>query len=295
VTAETERARRLAERVRAGSLVVPYPGTWVVPEQLDAGSPLLAEDPGISRLAVDPGTGAVVLTDATGTRPVSSSVAAFEACARAYTDAVREAARLERDGAELDAELERIERRLLRRFAACDAALPGGAEGFWAVAAEEIGLGTAPFPVERRPASPVAHPAADAGRILLALTDADRARLFGPEAWKRLTALAPVTLARAPRAVEAAVELARQAAEARGNPEPRPTVLVTAEAAVLTDGLWAALPALRLVCLLGDRPAPGAGPPPGVRVVALGVDADGADHEAAIERAVDAGRGADGP
>jgi hypothetical protein len=108
----------------------------------------------------------------------------------------------------------------------------------------------------------------------LALTDADRDRLFTTEQWRRLTSFGTVTLVRSPHLVEAAIELAQQTAAARGNPTPRPTVLVTTDAVGLTPGLWAKLPALRLVCLLAPA-APDHAPPAGIHTTVLPPDADG--------------------
>lgn len=273
-------ARQLCDQVRDRALLVPYQGRWTAPGSLDAALLTLAEDGDVGRLFVDQ-AGAVVLVDGSGRHTVNSSLAAFAACARAYTEAMREVARRGFDDGDHDDELEQIERDLLRRLAGADSAAPGGPDGFWAVAAEEIGLGTAPFPRASAPDPPrPAEPAprsentADAPRVLVALTEADRTRLFTPQQWKRLTALAPVTLVGAPGMIETAVELARQTAAARGNPAPQPTVLLTTDAAALTPGLWAKLPALRLVCLLA-APAPACAAPSGTGMRVLAPDADG--------------------
>jgi hypothetical protein len=271
-----EQARWLSEQVREGALLVPYPGRWTDPERLDHGVLALAVDGEISRLLVDETTGTVLLADDSGRHRVNSSVAAFTACARVYTDAMREVASRGLDDGDHDDELGRIEQILVERCADADTALPGGPEDFWIVAAEEIGLGTAPFPRPTAPSPETAHAEAarTADRTLVALTDADRDRLFTAEQWKRLTSLGTVTLVRSPHLIEAAIELAQQTAAARGNPAPRPTVLVTTDATSLTPGLWAKLPALRLVCLLAPA-APEHVPPSGVHMTVLPSDADG--------------------
>jgi hypothetical protein len=272
----------LCEQVRAGALIVPHPGQWTEPGQwTDPGSLdrdlTLAVDGDAGRLVIDQ-AGAVVLIDGSGRHTVNSSLAAFAECARAYTEVLREAARRGLDDGHHDDQLEEIERDLLARFAAIDTAMSHGPDGFWGLAAEEIGLGTAPFPrtatsAGPRPTEP-APPTENAERVLVALTDADRDRLFTPRQWKRLTALAPVTVVRAPHMIETAVELAQQTAAARGNPIPRPTVLLTTDAAALTPGLWPKLPALRLVCVLAAS-APDNVAPPGTGVSVLAPDADG--------------------
>ncbi|HVX53325.1 SUKH-4 family immunity protein [Nocardioides sp.] len=273
-------ARRLCGQVRDRALLVPYPGRWTAPGQLDDTHLRLAEDGDVSRLFIDH-AGAVVLVDGSGRHRVNSSLEAFAESVHAYTEVMREVAGRGFDDGDHDDQLEEIEHDLLQRLATIDTALSGGPDGFWVVAAEEIGLGTAPFPRTvspagsraTEPASPTEN-AADADRVLVALTDADRDRLFTQQQWKRLTALAPVTLVRAPHMIETAVDVARQTDAARGNPTRQPTVLVTTDAATLTPALWAKLPVLRLVCLLASS-APDHEAPAGVRVSVLAPSTDG--------------------
>lgn len=271
-------ARQLCARVHDGALLTPFSGRWNAPERLDQDLPVLAVDEQISRLLVDETTGAVLMTDDSGRHPINSSIGAFAACAQAYTDAMHEVASRGLDDADHDDELEQIEQALLRRYAELDPALPSGEDDFWIVAAEEIGLGTAPYPAAtpapiRRPDPPRPF-GENHDRILLAMTDTDRDRRFTTVQWKRLTSLAPITLLRSPPAIETAVDLIHQTAAARGNPAPRPTVLVTTDTASLTQGLWIKLPALKLVCLLAPA-APDQAPPIAVGITLLPPDADG--------------------
>ena len=279
-------ARALCEKVHDGALLTPFPGRWSAPGSLDQDFPVLAADTGLICVLVDEDTGAVLIVDGSGRHQVNSSIAAFTACAQAYTDSMREVASRGLDDGDHDDELEGIEQVLLRRCAESDPALPGGVDDFWLVAAEEIGLGTAPFPAPARSSrSDAPRPVSGAGdRILLALTDADRNRLFTREQWKRLTSIAPVALARPPHRIETALEVAELTAAAGGSAASRSTVLVTADVSGLTPGLWSRLPELKLVCLLAPAALHRAAAPAGVRTVALPPDADGGELADAIAR-----------
>jgi len=273
---------------RDGDILSPYPGRWLEPPLVQDGTVLVARDEDLSRVLVDLDTGVVLLADGSGTVVIGSSVATFVACAREYTGALEHTADLDPDD---DAGFERIEAELVRRLRTTDPALPAEDGGFWGVAAEEIGLGVAAVPRGR--SSPSAEPVSSTGasaqdastptsgepavpgsserpalpgepveaagraepeRILVALADEDRERLFTPDEWKQLTSLAPVTLVRAPRSLGAAVETLDQIASARGQLPPRPTVLVIADGPP-GEATLAVLPTLRLVCVVGEPAA----------------------------------------
>jgi hypothetical protein len=148
-----------------------------------------------------------------------------------------------------------------------------GDDDFWTTAAEEIGLGTAAVPAAHpRPSAPTATEE----RTLVVLPDDERDRLFTRDAWTDLTSLTPVTIVRAPHLIAAAVDIVKQTAISRSRPTPRFTALVVTAAAILDEAVFAALPDLRILCLVGDSAS--AAPVParsGVRVKVLDGDSPG--------------------
>lgn len=261
--------------IRNGALFTPYPGRWLPPERHEDGAVTIATEPGLTRLVVT-STGTVVLQDGSHTSVLSSSLSSFLACARAYTDALRQLTAVEPDD---EAALAALETELLSRIKDLDPEH----EAFWAGAAEEIGTGTAPASVAAPVAAPFLEAGAAPGRILLALSDEERRRWFTAEEWKQLGSLAPVTTVRAAQAIRNAMAVAEQLAAARGLPVARPSVLVVPGGTDLDEATLAALPEVRLIVGLGTgvtRPADG----PAITVVTLGQEATGADVLAAIRQ-----------
>lgn len=259
--------------LRERTLLTPYPGTWGDPaaDGTDgAGGIVVARDGDLSRVVVD--DAGVHLVDPAGAVLLASSVEALVERARRYTEALERAGEVDPDD---DAALERIAAAALVAVRAADPGAPTGDDDPWAVALSEIADGSAAV---RRPApAPAADPVPEVGeRVLVALTDADRTRWFSAQQWKDLAARQPVTVVRAPGNLRAALDVQAQVARSRSQPEPRPTVLVTSADVALDGDLLAALPALRLVCVLG---AVGGGSQPAVPVVAV---PDGAGVLAAV-------------
>ncbi|RMI07045.1 hypothetical protein [Cellulomonas triticagri] len=273
--------------LRERTLLTPYPGTWGDPaadgvigtdgtdgsDGTDgADGVVVARDGDLSRVVVD-GAG-VHLVDPAGSTLLATSVEALVARARHYAEALERAGEADPDD---DAALERIAARALVAVRAADPGAPVDDDDPWAVALGEVADGSAAV---RRPAPvPPEHgvQGVQGGeRVLVALSDADRTRWFSAEQWKDLATRQPVTVVRAPGNLRAALDVLVQVARSRSQPEPRPTVLVTSADVTLDEDLLAALPALRLVCVLGAA-ADGGGA--GAPVVAVG---DGADVLAAV-------------
>ncbi|GLF99130.1 SUKH-4 family immunity protein [Streptomyces yaizuensis] len=245
---------RVLAPVVAGELVVPYPGRWERPPYASRGGrAVVAGDPGLSVLAVDRGSGAVVLLDDAGESTVNGSAAALVECARRYTAAIRSP----ESG---DEEWEGIGQALLTELRAVDPVVADD-EGFWAVAAEEVGYGfhaLEPTPKPKAEAEPEA--AESRPRLLLAMDEDRRADLFPSDRWRLLATAVRLTVAPPPERLEWALEVMEEAARVWERPAPRPDVLVYASGTAGTAdtvGLPQRLSGLRLVCRIA---APGTPP-----------------------------------
>lgn len=252
-------------------LLVPYPGTWARPpyESL-GGRTVIAADPGLSSIVVEPVSGAVVLVDSSGESVVNRSVDAFVACARSYTAALNTAdvgagARNgSSDGGDDghddgdDDAWEAIGDQLIEEIRRIDPAAAVD-EGFWSVAAEEVGYGMLAPSGTALPASDsaAAAPPAESAKtqLLLAMSDERRAELFTSGQWQRLTSATRVTVAPALPQLTRALDLMAQIAAQRGQPAQRPDVLLCADAGdelveAIGAGLLDRLPGLRWICRL---------------------------------------------
>ncbi|MEU6249051.1 SUKH-4 family immunity protein [Glycomyces sp. NPDC047010] len=126
---------------------LPYPGQWQdapLPQSRVGGRDfdLLAVDPGLSAVGVDRADGSVWLLPEGGEpSPVNASREAFDACAAIYKEAAAEAERLAANGFSDDEEDpgDAFTDALLERFAAVDETAVADENGFWSVAAEELG------------------------------------------------------------------------------------------------------------------------------------------------------------
>ncbi|MFB9662741.1 SUKH-4 family immunity protein [Glycomyces mayteni] len=126
---------------------LPYPGQWQTPPLPQACTggrdfDLLAVDPGLSAIGLDRADGTVWLLPEGGEpSPVNASREAFDACAAIYEEAAAEAERLAAAGFSDDEEDpgDAFTDALLERLAAADATAVADENGFWSVAAEELG------------------------------------------------------------------------------------------------------------------------------------------------------------
>ncbi|MER6363984.1 SUKH-4 family immunity protein [Kitasatospora sp. NPDC001527] len=139
----------------AGRAGCPYPGTWQDAPFEDRAVDgvryaLVAVDPGLTALGVRRDDGSLwYLADGGGHGLLNSGVAAFVAFTRAYAAAAAEAAAYDGPGDDLDddaseaaeAAADALTDRLLERFGELDAAAVADENGFWHVAAEELGYG----------------------------------------------------------------------------------------------------------------------------------------------------------
>jgi hypothetical protein len=258
---EWEIAQALAPVVD-GELVVPYPGKWARPPYaLLGGRAVIAADSGLSSIVVEPVNAAVVLVDSRGESVVNRSLEAFVACARAYTAAIN-APIVEGDDDGDDDAWEEVGDRLIAELRGID---PDAAadERFWSVAAEEVGYGMTAPDVDVRPAqgsatassasAAVVEPAKK--RLLLAMSDEQRAETFASGLWRRLTAATRVTVAPALPQLIDALELMARTSSQRGEPMPQPDYLLCADSggelsAAIEAGLLDRLTGLRLICRL---------------------------------------------
>ena len=277
---DEEIAQALAPLVD-GELVAPYPAKWgQAPYASLGGRAVIAADPGLSSIVVERISGAVVLVDSDGESVVNRSLGAFVACARSYTAAVSApAVEVDEDG---DDAWEAVGEQLIEEIRGID---PDAAmdEGFWSVAAEEVGYGMfAPDVRERSSSASASGAEADAEkarkRVLLAMADERRAEMFTSEQWRRLTSATWVTIAPALPQLVSALDLMASVASQRSEPMPQPEVLLCADsggelAQAIEAGLLDRLTGLRYICRLTpttDLAAMGARRVSGVPVFTFG-------------------------
>jgi len=276
---DAELAQTLAPLIQQ-ELIAPYPGTWARPPYKSLGGrTVIAADPGLSSIEVEPLGGAVVLVDSTGVSVINRSVEAFVACARSYTAALNTP---DVEGEDDDG-WEAVGDRLIEEIRGID---PDAAadEGFWSVAAEEVGYGMfAPTPtltaIPTAPARPTSASGAVAGpakkRLLLAMSDEQRAETFTSDQWRRLTSAAQVIIAPALPQLVSALDLMEHVASQRGRPMPQPDVLLCADAGgelaqAIEAGLLGRLSGLRFICRLTPATSAGATRASGVPVFTFG-------------------------
>lgn len=143
MTDDQQIARDLADRAE-----LPYPGEWQEAPFRDhrLGArvfAVVASDPGLSDIGVDRADGSVWLL-ASGDEPgrLNLSVAAFVACSKVYAEAAAEAAGLEAQELGDDEDEDRgdaFTEAVVERLAAVDPVAVEDENGFWSVAAEELG------------------------------------------------------------------------------------------------------------------------------------------------------------
>lgn len=270
-----------------GELDVPYPGEWArAPYASLGGRAVIAADPGLSSIVIERVSGAVVLVESGGESLVNRSVEAFVACARGYTAALN-AQVVESDDDGADEAWAAVGVRLIGEIRGIDPDAAAG-EGFWSVAAEEVGYGMLAPDVRVRPtsafeASPpvsaaVAGEPAEKRLLLLAMSDERRGEAFTSDQWRRLTSAARVKIAPALPQLNGALDLMAQVAAQRGEPMPQPDVLLCADAGgelarAVETGLLDRLSNLRFICRLTpttDSAAAGAAKVSGVPVFTFG-------------------------
>jgi hypothetical protein len=132
----------------AGRAEVPYPGEWHEAPFRDhrLGARLfavVASDPGLSDIGVDRADGSVWLLPS-GDEPgrLNMSVAAFVTCSKVYAEAAAEAAQIEAEGPGDDEDEDRGDAftdAVIERLASVDPVAVEDENGFWSVAAEELG------------------------------------------------------------------------------------------------------------------------------------------------------------
>ncbi|GAA1693839.1 hypothetical protein GCM10009830_47050 [Glycomyces endophyticus] len=134
-------ARDLADRADT-----PYPGEWQEPpfREHRAGDrvyALVASDPGLSDIGVDRAGGGVwLLPEGDAPALVNTSAAAFTACSKVYAESAAEVERVEAEDPDEDEDRgDAFTEMVLERLAAIDPAAVEDENGFWPVAAEELG------------------------------------------------------------------------------------------------------------------------------------------------------------
>ncbi|WP_330230435.1 SUKH-4 family immunity protein [Nocardia sp. NBC_00508] len=127
---------------RRGSMV-PFAGTWCLAPyprtQFADGRActVLADDDGLQTLVIADDGEVLIVTD-DGTTLVNTTIQRFAACARAYTEARKQARHIDEDDEET---LEAHGEQTLATFRGIDPAAVAGENQFWSVAAEELGYG----------------------------------------------------------------------------------------------------------------------------------------------------------
>lgn len=233
---QDDRIAALLEPLRAATVHAPFAGEWLSAPYAGTSEAVIADDPGIARLLVDRALGTVTYENPEGRWLVNNSLGQFVECAHAYTDALRDAARIDQGEDDADDQLEHLERALLARVASIDPAARRP-EGFWAIGAEEIGSGlladsaepATPEPTEpgsAEPATPEPKPVSRPG-VLVALTTEERERFFPRADWLRLADVAEVRLVSAPHRLAMTVQAFPAMDGLRGRTTPRWHVLVT--------------------------------------------------------------------
>ena len=136
---DTDIAAALAD-VLDGDLTLPYPGVWGIGPDGN-GRSRIAVDDGLSSIVVDRADGTVLLVGRDGDESVvNSSPDALAEFAVRYSAALRPAS-VPDDADEADEYWQATGESLLEWFRGVDPVAVDDPDGFWSVAAEEVGYG----------------------------------------------------------------------------------------------------------------------------------------------------------
>ena len=136
---DTDIAAALAD-VLDGDLTLPYPGVWGIGPDGN-GRSRIAVDDGLSSIVVDRADGTVLLVGRDGDESVvNSSPDALAEFAVRYSAALRPAS-VPDDADEADEYWQATGESLLEWFRSVDPVAVDDPDGFWSVAAEEVGYG----------------------------------------------------------------------------------------------------------------------------------------------------------
>ena len=240
--------------LRSGVLRAPFAGAWLAPPFTDDGATpagaelhrvVVARDADRAHVAVDRDTGTVLVVDAQGEERIASSPESLALRAGLFTAALAAAAAVDPGDHDADARLGALERVLLDQLGKADPS--AAADGFWAVAAEEVGAGVltgahtvAPSSPGPPATAPTTAPTVRPG-VLVALTPAESDAFFSRDTWRGLADAADVRVVSAPQRLAGTLEAIELLDAQRGRTTPAWRVLVagpsTEPADRLPDGL----------------------------------------------------------